>query len=181
MSKSTHTSTKDYGADGIDIQTAMVRHVQAHPDRATRSKYILWGHQAVWTTYDLAVPDEGRFRLEFLSEPRQPSQGVDVKAEGGEIRLSSGESVQTLRTWHDARYEELVEYPYKCKAGLLKIWNVYQRVWPDGRVTEEKWTGNAGFLVEQRGRDRWVFRCSDGPSKSPDFGRFVFQVSILHR
>ena len=26
---------KDYGADGIDLQTAMVRHVRAHPDRPT--------------------------------------------------------------------------------------------------------------------------------------------------
>ena len=171
-------SAKDYGADGIDIQTAMIRHVKAHPDRTRRPMYILWNGQAVWTSYNLAVPEEGRFRLEFLSEPTQPAQGVDVKAEGGRIALAGGESVQTLRTWHDVRYEEAVEYLYKSRAGLLSIWNVYHRHWPDGRVTEEKWTGNAGFLVEQVGHDRWVFRCSDGPAESPDFGRLTFRVSV---
>ncbi len=170
----------DFGADGVDIQTAMIRHVQAHPDRASRPKHILWNGQAVWTSFDVAVPEEGRFRVEFLSEVREPSQGVDVKVEGGAITLPGGESVQTqtLRTWHDPRYEEVVEYPYKSKAGVLKVWNVYHRSWPDGRITEEKWTGNAGFLVEHEAEDRWVFRCSNGPSELPDFNQLVFRFSI---
>lgn len=178
MSRSTEAGGKDFGADGIDIQTAMVRHVQANPDRATRPKHILWNGQAVWTSFDVPVPREGRLKIEFLSEPREPSQGVDVKVEGGVVSLPGGETVQTLRTWHDARYEEVVEYPFKSKAGLLKVWNVYHRPWPDGRVTEEKWTGNAGFLVEQETERRWLFRCSNGPSESPDFDQLVFRFSV---
>jgi hypothetical protein len=174
------TKMKDYGADGIDIQTAMLRHVQAFPDRLTRPKYIIWNGQPVWTSYDLAVPKEGRFRLEFLSEPRKPSQGVDVKAEGGEIILAKGERVQTLRTWNDPRHEATVEYPYKSGMDTLKVWNVYERSWPDGRVTEERWTGNAGLIVEPEDEHRWLFRCSDGPSEAPNFGQLLFRVSVFH-
>lgn len=38
MSRSTDAGPKDFAANGIDIQTAMIRHVQAHPVRATRSR-----------------------------------------------------------------------------------------------------------------------------------------------
>lgn len=179
MSRPTDAGRKDFGAGGIDIQTAMVRHVQAHPDRATRPKYILWSGQAVWTIFDVPVPREGRLQIEFLSEPREPSQGADVKVEDGAITLPSGETVQTLRTWHEPQYEEVVEYPFESKAGLIKVWNVYRRPWPDGRVTEEKWTGNAGFLVEHETEGRWLFRCSNGPSESPDFDQLVFRLSVL--
>lgn len=179
MSKSTTAGGKDFGTDGIDIQTAMIRHVQEHPDRTTRPKYILWNGQAVWTSFDVPVPEQGVFQIEFLSQPREPSQGVDVKVEGGVVTLQGAESVQTLRTWHEPRYEEIVAYPFKSKAGLLKVWNVYHRRWPDGRITEEKWTGNAGFLVKQETETEWLFRCSNGPSASPDFDQLVFRFSVL--
>lgn len=179
MSRSTGAGNKDFGSDGIDIQIAMIRHVQSHPDRATRSKHIFWNGEQVWTSFDVVVPEEGRFQLEFLSAPRVPLQGVDVKVEGGGVTLAGGESVHTLRTWHDPRYEKAVEYPYKSKAGLLKVWNVYHRSWPDGRISVEKWTGNAGFLAEQEAERSWVFRCSDGPSELPDFNQLVFRLSIL--
>lgn len=179
MSKSTDAGGKDFGADGIDIQTAMVRHVQANPDRATRPKHILWNGQAVWTSFDVPVPRKGRFQIEFLSESRVAPEGVDVKVEDGSITLPGGETVQILRTWHDPRYEEVVEYPFKSKAGVLKVWNVYHRPWPDGRLTDEKWTGNAGFIVEQEIEGLWLFRCSNGPSEFPDFDQLVFRFSVL--
>lgn len=181
MSKSPDAGGKDFGADGIDIQTAMIRHVQAQPDRATRSKHIEWNGKAVWTSFDVVVSEEGRFRLEFLSEPRDPSQGVDVKVEHGSIALPGGEAVRILRTWHEPGHEKTVEYPYKATARMLKVWNVYRRPWPDGRITEEKWTGNAGFLVQQEAAGCWVFRCSSGPAPSPDFDQLVFRLSILER
>jgi hypothetical protein len=178
MSRSTGRADRDFGADGIDIQTAMIRHVQAYPDRANQPRSINWDGQNVWTSFDVVVPEEGRFRVEFLSEAREPSQGVDVKVERGAIMLPGGERVQTLRTWHDPCYPDVVEYPYKSGTGILKVWNVYHRSWPDGRTTEEKWTGNAGFVVEQEAESRWIFRCSSGPSKSPDFNQLVFRLSV---
>lgn len=169
---------RDFGADGIDIQSAMIRHVRAHPDRATRPKHIVWNGRAVWTSFEVPVVTEGVFQIELLSEPRAPSQGVDVKAEGGFITLAGGKEVQTLRTWHEPHFETVVRCPFRSKIGLLRVWNVYRRPWPDGRMTEEKWTGNAGFLVEQEADARWLFRCSSGPSEQPDFDQLVFRFLV---
>src|SRR5262245_55644003 len=104
------TSAKDYAPMGIDIQTAMVRHVRAYPDRRTRPDHIIWNHREVRTFLTIAVPIRGRFRIKFLSAARGISQGVDVSADGGGVVLPNGKSVQTLRTWHDQVYEETVEY-----------------------------------------------------------------------
>lgn len=168
----------DYGVDGIDIQTAMIRHAKTYPDVATRPKCILWNGQSVWTSFDLIVPETGVVRIDFISKPTDPAQGVDIKIEGGGIELSDGKVVQTLRTWHEEKYEKSVFYRYKSSVRLIKVWNVYRRGWPDGRVTEEKWTGNAGFLVEERDDGVWMFRCSGGLAKSPDFHELIFCLSV---
>lgn len=172
-------SAVDYGADGIDIQTAMVRHVKAHPDATTRTKFIMWNGVRLWISYELRVPESGRVRFQFVSQPRDCLQGVDLKPEGGAVQLVRGELIQTLRTWNDPRHEHIVEYPYTSEKRLLRVWNVYQRQWPDGRVTEEKWTGNAGMVVEDRGAAGWLFRCGDGPSDPPDFEQLVFRLAVL--
>lgn len=169
---------KDYGQDGIDIQTAMVRHAKAYPLASTRPRHILWNGQAVWTSLDVIVPETGVLRIDFLSEPTHPAQGVDIKIEGGAIQLPNGNLVQTLRTWHEDRYEGCVEYRYRSAVGLLKVWNVYRRQWPDGRVTEEKWTGNAGFLVEEQDGGAWVLRCSSGSAKSPAFNQLILRMTV---
>ena len=178
MRKSTKLEAKDFAAEGVDIQTAMIRHVQSNPDRTTRTKYILWNGDQVWTSCDLEVPKKGCFSIKFLSDPREPTQGVDVKLKDGAIHLSEGERVKILRTWHDPRYEEVVEYPYASNDGRLSIWNVFHRRWPDGRMTAEKWTGNAGFLIERESNHRWLFHCSSGPQEVPDFKQLVFRFSI---
>jgi hypothetical protein len=178
MRAKTGNERSDYGRAGISIQAAMVRNVSDHPDRTTRPRFVLWNGQKVWTTYEVPVPDIGRFRIEFLSDPREPLVGVDVKAENGLVQLSGGEEVATLRTWHEPRLESSIEYSYRSSDGRLKVWNVYRRSWPDGRVTDEKWTGNAGFTVVDEGERSFLFRCSDGGCAQPDFGRLVFRFSV---
>jgi len=172
------SSMKDFGKDAPDIQTAMVQHVVAHPDRDTRTGYILWNGREVWTSHAVQVPKSGKFRIDFLSDARDPPQGVDVRAEGGKISLD-GEVVETLRTWHDDRYEESVVYAFQSPSGLLLLWNVYTCKWPGGRNTEEKWTGNAGFSVEPQPDGAIVFRCSPGQIDEPDFEQLVFRFSIV--
>ncbi len=178
LSPSSTETEHDYGVDGVDIQTAMVRHVRANPDRARRSKHILWNGEALWTCFEVPVLRAGRFRIAFLSEPRTPPQGVDVKAEGGRITMRNGEAYPVLRTWHD-RCEDVVEYPFESGSGLLKVWNVYSRTWRDGRVTEEKWTGNAGMRVDHEADGGWRFRCSASSEEAPDFDHLVFRLTIL--
>lgn len=168
----------DYGADGLDIQSAMLRHARAQPDRERRSRFLRWNGQVVWTAFEIVVPRRGRFQLELLDGAADATQGVDVKVVPGTIQLPGGERVPHLRTWRDARFEDTLEYPYRSRAGILWVWNVYKWSWPGGLVTDEKWTGNAGFLAEHEGDGRWLFRCSDGPSAPPDFGRLVFRISV---
>ena len=179
MSKRAANGVSDYGQLGIDIQTAMLRHVKAHPNRAERTKYIVWNGQRVWTSYEVIAPPEGRFVVRFVSTPTRPPQGVDIKPDRGEVILPAGDRVQTLRTWHEEGLENVVEYHYRSAVGALYLWNVFRRHWPDGRVTEEKWTGNAGFIVDDRGDGLLLFRCSDGLTESPDFSRLVFEFSVI--
>lgn len=170
---------KDYAGTGLDIQSAMVQHVLENPNGATRS--IKWNGRRLWTVYEVPVPKSGKFAIEFLSAPSEPPQGVDVKAVSGAVVLEAGERVETLRTWHDARFEDVVEYPFESKDGRLKVWNVYSRSWPDGRRTEEKWTGNAGLFVEPQADGSLLFRCSSGPANPPDFDQLVFRLSVSER
>jgi hypothetical protein len=132
----------------------------------------------VWTSFELVVPEEGVIKVEFLSQPTNPSQGFDIKVEGGGVELADGRHVQTLRTWHEEQYDESAEYRYRSSMRLLKVWNVYRREWPDGRQTEEKWTGNSGFLAEDEGGGSWVLRCSGGSAASPDFSQLVLRLSV---
>lgn len=170
---------RDYGSTGVDIQTAMVMHAQENPDRESRPDYILWNGLEVRTFVWLEVPSTGHVRLEFLSPLRSIRQGVDLSVEQGGVALADGSKVPLLRTWHDERYEQVVEYPFESAAGRLSIYNVYEWSWPQGRTTEEKWTGNAGFLLEQEDERTFVFHCSPGPVEVPDFEQLVFRLTIL--
>lgn len=170
-------SSKDYGRDGISIGQASLQLAREFPDPASRPAYVLWNGQQVRTYFHMGVPPAGRVRLELLSPPREPRQAVDIKAVEGAIILAGEERVHLLRTWHDPRCEEVVEYPYETRAGALIVYNVYEHRWPNGRVTEERFIGNAGFLLEQESDSSWLFRCSDGDSEPPDFAKLVFRVT----
>lgn len=176
---SSRAAPAEFGGSGLDIQTAMVRQALAHANPATRPRHILWNGLEIWTSFDLAVPRSGRFQLEFLSPPRVPPQGVDVKVEAGRVVLDGADPVQTLRTWHEWKYDPVVQYRFESKVGLVKVWNVYRREWPNGRTTDEKWTGNAGFAVESEASCQWLFRCSHGGAPAPDFDQLVFRMSVF--
>lgn len=169
---------KDYGMDGIDIQAAMVREARSNPSSSGRPRHILWNGQEVWTSFELIVPEEGVIKIEFLSKPTCPAQGFDIKVEGGGVELADGSHLQILRAWHEEQYDESAEYRYRSGMRLMKVWNVYRRKWPDGRVTEEKWTGNSGFLLEEERGGAQIFRCSGGLAVSPEFNQLVFRLSV---
>lgn len=168
----------DYAESGLTIQYAMLEHVRANPNRNARSDYILWSGRAVRTSLRLQVPSTGRFRIEFLSPPRDLAHGVDVKAEKGSILLPGGKAAGLLRTWHDPRDQNVVEYPYDTPAQSLYVWNCYYVPWPAGGVTEERMTGNAAFWIEKEDVQSTIFHCSPGPAATPDFEHLVFRFVI---
>jgi hypothetical protein len=167
----------DYAESGLTLQQAMVAHAKRHPDKNVRPDTILWGNRRVRTSDSIHVPNEGIVRLEFVSSVRAIRQGVDLRVDGW-IELAGGEHVPLLRTWHDERYDDVVEYPFFSTDGLLRTWNVYELTYPGGHVVEEKWTDNAGFWVEETGADERVYHCSHGMALPPDFDSLVYKVTI---
>jgi hypothetical protein len=120
----------------------------------------------------------GIVRIDFLSKKNDVAQGVDLKIEEGALRLMGGIEVPLLRTWADDRYEASVEYAYHSKSGRLCVWNVDKLKFPQGQTREEKWTGNAGFWVEEI-HDQRVYHCSHGVADQPDFDSLVFRVTVV--
>ena len=167
----------DYAGSGLTLQQAMVAHAKRHPDKKSRPETILWGKRRVRTSDFIHVPSEGVVRLEFLTSSQAIRQGVDLKVDGW-IELAGGEHVPLLRTWQDEQFEDVVEYPFFAKDGLLWTWNVYEMTYPGGQKVEEKWTENAGFWVDVIGENERVYHCSHGMASPPDFDSFVYKLTI---
>lgn len=168
----------DYAITGLDISQAKVDQAKRHPDKSTRPDYIIWGGNRVQTYDWWDVPKSGTIEVEFISALNSIEQGVDIKIDQGGIWLASGEEISVLRTWKDDHYEEIVRYLFHSLSGRLCIWNVYKVRHPNGHAEEEKWTGNAGFLVEHRGEHERIYRCSPGDASPPNFEALVFRVSV---
>jgi hypothetical protein len=167
---------RDYALSGMSIQQAMIDCVRS--GKAGVPPRIRWGDRVVQTSDCIAVPASGRFRLEFLSAKQDLKQGVDVKVKGG-VRLADGQEVTTLRTWNDPRYESAVEYTFVAQDENLWLWNVYEVVQPSGKAEATKWTDNAGFWIEEHGKNERTYHCSAGPCDPPDFEALVFKIRIL--
>lgn len=170
-------TVQNYESTGLDIQAAMVDLATKHPDKSTRPRFIQWGEHQVTTVYDWHVPNSGTISIEFTKVSSDVRQGFDVKVDNGGI-LVGEKPVGHLRTWHDANLPDEVSYEYETSDGVLKFWNVYERSWPDGQTTEEKWTGNSGFYVEETNQSERVFHCSQGAVAKPNFDSLVVRVRI---
>lgn len=167
----------DYAISGMTLQQAMVAHAKLHPNKKSRPDTFLWGNRRVRTSDLIQVPNEGIVRLEFLKSSQATRQGVDLKVDGW-IELAGGEHASLLRTWQDGKLEDVVEYPFFTKDGILWTWNVYEMTYPSGQTVEEKWTENAGFWVEANGEFERVYHCSHGMATPPDFDSFVYKLTI---
>ncbi|MBX3180316.1 MAG: hypothetical protein KF886_23440 [Candidatus Hydrogenedentes bacterium] len=169
----------EYADSGRDIQWAMVDQVKRYPDKSKRPDHILWNGRVVKTYDRIPVAESGLIRAEFLSVKPEFEQGFDLKVYDGWLELEKGERVDILRTWKDNRYEDSVEYPFFCRKGEIGVWNVFKRMYGNDRVVEEKWTGNAGFWVEELSESERIYHCSHGMADPPDFEALVFKVSIF--
>jgi hypothetical protein len=172
-----HPTEFDYSSSGLTLQQAMVAHAKRHPDTKNRPETILWGQHRVRTSDLIHVPSKGVVRLEFLTSSPSIRQGVDLKVNGW-IALPGGEHVSLLRTWQNELLEDVVEYAFFSKDGILRTWNVYEMTYAGGQKVEEKWTENAGFWVEANGENERTYHCSHGMATQPDFNSFVYKLAI---
>ena len=167
----------DYGKSGLTIREAMLDHANRFPEKNNRPRYLLWNGRHIWTSDPFRVPIEGIVRLEFLKSSQAVRQGADLEVDGW-IELAGGGHVPLLRTWQDEQFEDVVEYPFFAKDGLLWTWNVYEMTYRGGQKVEEKWTENAGFWVEVIGENERVYHCSHGMASPPDFDLLVYKLTI---
>ncbi len=169
----------DYANSGLDIQAAMVDQFHRYPTPESRPDYLLWGGLKIKTADQITVPKNGTITATIRScTATENAQGFDLAPKKGFLRLVDGQEVQLLRTWNDVRYEAEVSYPFFSAVGFISFWNVYKRQWPNGNITEEKWTGNAGFWIEELSPLHRVYHCSTGPLRIPDFEAFVVEILV---
>jgi hypothetical protein len=169
---------QDYAQSGLDIQYAMIDHARRFPDKKSRPDYILWSGLKITTGDCIKVPRTGIVQGEFISCHGDIEQGFDMDVKGW-IELQDGTRVKRLRNWSDPRLEPKVECPYFSEDGSLWVWNVYKMRYRGGQVVEEKWTGNAGFWIEELGENVRVYHASHGAANPPDFESCVFKITIV--
>ena len=170
----------DYSKSGLSIQAAMVDFAKKHPDKKSRPKFIQWGDYQIRTWDTFTLPSEGKIRAVFKKTSDLYVQGFDLSFEEGCLLLEKDEEIPLLRTWYDAAYEDDVEYEFKSTDGkLLWFWNVTKRKWPNGSVTEEKLTGNAGFWIEHISDLHRIYHCSSAEATPPNFDSLVVEVQIM--
>ncbi len=173
----TQLIVRDYAESGLTIREAMLEHVKRYPDKRTRPEHILWGSLHVKTSDVFSVSKRGIVRAEILSSKGGVEQGFDLEVDGW-FELAHGEHVPLLRTWKDARLEDIVEYRFFTGDGRLWVWNVFKMVYAGGQVVEEKWTENAGFWIEQLSQHERIYHCSHGMANPPDFDSLIFKVKV---
>lgn len=169
----------DYSSSGLDIQAAMVDLARNHPDKKTRPSFLLWSGLHIQTSDWVDLPPKGRVVATFRHCSESIKQGFDLKLSAGFILLSTGQKVSHLRTWFDPSLDPQVEYQFENMNGGLQFWNVYKRRWPNGNVTEERMTGNAGFWIERMSELHRIYHCSSGEAHPPDFESMVVELKLL--
>jgi hypothetical protein len=168
---------RDYANSGLKIQYAMMDHFARFPNIRTRPQCILWAGRAINTASKLNVPKDGVVRGEFVRACDDVAQGFDVSAKGW-IEMSDGMRTRRLRTWHHPLLPMVVEHRYHASDAVLWIWNIYKVTYARRQVVEEKWTGNAGFWVEEVSPLERIYHCSHGGANPPDFESLVFRITV---
>lgn len=172
---------RDYGKSGMDIQAAMLDQIRRHGTKVQQQRILLWDGLNIQTSISIPIPLEGTLTATMSESKGKVKQGFDLKVNRGHVILAAGEQVSLLRTWNDVSLCPTVTYPFKSDNGSLWFWNVYERKWPDGRISEEKWTGNAGFWTEMKAPNKWVFHCSHGMNAVPDFESLIVEITIQEK
>jgi hypothetical protein len=107
-----------------------------------------------------------RGKVRLVAKVAYEGQGIALKAPSGAIKLSDGREVSVLHIWFDPGLPLEVTHELDCPDGELRVWNIYRTVHPNGAVTEDAWTGNAGMVIAEKQPRRRHYRCSPGTAAS---------------
>jgi hypothetical protein len=106
-----------------------------------------------------------RGTVRVTADTARADQGIALKAQSGAIHLSDGKQVPLVHIWFDPGLPLEAVHEVECNDGELRVWNVYRTVHPDGTVTVDAWTGNAGMVVSEKLPRRRRYLCSPGSAR----------------
>lgn len=170
---------KDYSESGLDLQYAFIAASEEGEHLARVPPTILWGGLTVQNSDHIDVPKKGRVTLRFLqNRTGDTRQGVDICVVDGALELVNRDRVGLLRTWSDDQLEATVAYNYMSSAAKIIVYNVYRMTYGGGQTVEEKFTGNAGLIVEKLSALHRRYRASPGFATPPDFDALSFEIEV---
>ena len=173
---------KDYGHLGYTIGQAFVQqHLECKKKKIPAPNFVLWRGKIVKIFDKIKLPPHGKITGIVLHDAfsEKKMNGFDLKFENGYLVLEEGEQIKHLRTWSDPDYEDKVEYEFFATPNsILSIWNVSRIYLSNGHILVEKWTGNAGFIIEEITEYHKVYHCNHYEAENADFNDFRFSIEI---
>jgi hypothetical protein len=101
--------------------------------------------------------------------------GVCFKLPTGQLLLSDGSAVKAVHIWNEANLPAVVTHRVRGAREGVRVWNVYRVTHPNGKMTEDAFTGNAGMVLAQIESRVREYSCSNGPGDF-DPKEFVFSI-----
>jgi hypothetical protein len=145
--------------------------------QASKGEPIVWNGQLVQMMYDLdGLQANNAIRIWFITASSVRPQALRVTAKGGRLGVN-GQLLNDVVLWKETAPDEVELSPHPDAAsGVMSVsmWNA----WKDDAGTTHAWIGNAGLIVDQRGDDLVILRCSDGYI-DPSFDDLVVEVRIV--
>lgn len=130
----------------------------------TRGKPISIGGEIIVQRDLIALSDISLVNIRFLGDQAFLDNGIVLSVvPPGSIRLSDGTSVNAVKIWDEEGLPRIVEHVVDPRGQVLKVHNKYKVKHPNGEVTEENFTGNAGMVVTEVGVTKRRYECSSGP------------------
>ena len=104
--------------------------------------------------------------------------GIHLEAPDGWIELSDNTQTHKLAIWRGIGLPDVIKHQVYCPNGEIVMWNIYRIRHSENFVTEDKWTGNAGLIIIDEGKQKKQYGCSSGPG---EFNPFELIVEIAWR
>jgi hypothetical protein len=116
--------------------------------------------------------------LRFLGEANPDEAAVFETDSPGILKLSDGSETRAVATWDDPALPRRIRYGFEPKGQPLLVSNRYRLFHRTDFVTEDRFTGNAGMIVESISARARRYACSNGLG-SFDPTNLTFEVEIL--
>lgn len=141
-----------------------------------RGSPVRFGRYKVIQQDEIEIPPQVQIKLTFLGvRVYLDNAAVIAVPKPGYIELSDGSWTSAVSIWDELNLPRSVVHNVQSPKQILNVYNKYRIRHPDGSITEDSFTGNAGMVVTKLGKRKRLYECSAGPD---DFDKrdLVFQL-----